>query len=136
MQELRRFLIYMEYNLTLITSNKDKIRQAKEVFSNTSIQINYIANDLPEIQANSSIEIAKETAIYYAKKINGAVIREDHSLFINALYPFPGPYTNYFDKNMPVETLLSILKKEKDSIYMEEIQKFQEKTTHNLEKPR
>lgn len=126
----------MEYNLTLITSNKDKIRQAKEVFSNTSIQINYIANDLPEIQANSSIEIAKETAIYCAKKINGAVIREDHSLFINALYPFPGPYTNYFDKNMPVETLLSILKKEKDSIYMEEIQKFQEKTTHNLEKPR
>lgn len=42
------------------------------------------------------------------------MICEDHSMFINSLYPFPGPYISYYDKNMPVETLQTILKNEKD----------------------
>jgi len=33
-----------------------------------------------------------------AKELNNPAIREDHSLFIEAL-GIPGPYTNYIEKN-------------------------------------
>lgn len=36
-------------------------------------------------------------------------MREDHSLYIDALEGFPGPYTNYFNKTMSVELLLKIM---------------------------
>lgn len=101
--------------LTFITSNEDKIKSVKEVFSNvTNIDLHFVHNDIPEIQGNSSVEIARETALHYARHVNGLVVREDHSLYIRSLYPFPGPYTNFFNNSMPVETLLSMMKNMSD----------------------
>jgi len=104
----------------IITGNKGKLMAAKKEFSKFGIEVESIKKNYPEIQADSSIEIAKFTAIQAAKEFKVSVVREDHSLFINALGKFPGPYTNYFDKNLPVEKLLELLKNAKDRTgYME-----------------
>lgn len=94
----------------VITRNKGKLMAAQKAFSKFGIVVEAIEKDYPEIQAESSIEIAKFTALQAAKEFKVPVIREDHSLFINALGGFPGPYTNYFEKMIPVEKLLAMLK--------------------------
>ena len=104
----------------VITGNKGKLFAAQKAFSKYNIQVKQIKKEYPEIQAKSSIEIARFTALEAIKEFRAPVIREDHSLFIHALNGFPGPYTNYFDKTMPVETLIKILSLFKDrSAHME-----------------
>ena len=93
----------------LITRNKGKLLAAQKIFSRYSIQVKQIKKDYPEIQAKSSLEIARFTVLEAIKEFKVPIIREDHSLFIHALNGFPGPYTNYFDKTMPVETLIKVL---------------------------
>lgn len=94
--------------LYLITRNKGKLLAANSVFDKFGIQIKPVEKDYPEIQATSSLEIAKFTAIQAAQELQHGAIREDHSLFINAL-GIPGPYTSYIEKNLPAGKLLEIL---------------------------
>lgn len=96
-------------NLYLVTKNQGKLMAAKNAFDKYNIEIVPVEKDYPEIQAETSLEIAHFTAIQAAKDINSPVVREDHSLFIHALN-IPGPYTNYIEKNISAQKLLEILK--------------------------
>ncbi len=92
----------------LITKNQGKIAAAKSVFDQYGIELKNIEQEFSEIQADTSLEIAKHTALEAVKATNLPVIREDHSLFINALN-FPGPYMAYVEKNLTLPKLLQIL---------------------------
>ena len=93
--------------VTLLTSNPDKIRAAQEVFKKYDIEVE--KTDLPfeEIQASSS-EVAKRIVQEAYEKLKRPVLREDHSFFIGDT-GIPGPYMNYFDKKIDVDSLISIL---------------------------
>ena len=103
----------MATKVTLLTKNSGKLKAAKSVFEPYSIVLEATDFEFPEIQADSSLEIAKHTAISAAKALNKPVIREDHSLFLNALGA-PGPYMNFFEKRISAEDLLKILSSFKD----------------------
>jgi len=92
----------------LLTKNSGKIKAAESVFSKYSIEIASLEKEFPEIQADSSLEIARYSAILAAKELNVQVIREDHSLYINAI-GIPGPYTNFIEKKISPEKLIKIL---------------------------
>ncbi len=92
----------------IVTRNKGKIMAAKNAFSKYNIQVKFIDKNYPEIQADSSVDVAKFIAIKASKEFNVPVVREDHSLFINAL-GFPGPYTSFIEKRLSAEKLLKIL---------------------------
>ena len=110
----------MAKTIYILTRNKGKILAAQSVFSKFGIEVKNIEKDYPEIQGKDSAEIAKHSALEAAKEFKVPVVREDHSLFINALGGFPGPYTNYFDKKIPAEKILDLMKDAKDrSAYME-----------------
>jgi len=104
----------MKKQIFIITKNTGKIAAAKKAFSEFEIEVKNIDKDYPEIQASSSLEIAKATAIQAFNDFKLPVVREDHSLFINSLGGFPGPYTSYFDKKIPAEKILELLKNQKD----------------------
>ncbi|MDO8610574.1 MAG: non-canonical purine NTP pyrophosphatase [bacterium] len=97
----------------LVTKNSGKLAAANSIFSKYNIELNLVKNDYPEIQAENSLEIARFTALEAAKSLNAPAIREDHSLYINAL-KFPGPYTNYFEKKISPAMLLEWLKNYND----------------------
>ncbi|OGC48029.1 MAG: hypothetical protein A3A94_00080 [Candidatus Portnoybacteria bacterium RIFCSPLOWO2_01_FULL_43_11] len=99
--------------VNIITKNSGKLLAAKKVFEKYGITVNQIDKEYPEIQAENSLEISKYTAIQAAKKLGKSVIREDHSLFINAL-GMPGPYTNYIEKKLSVKKLLEIMRNQPD----------------------
>lgn len=93
----------------LVTRNPGKLLAAKSVFDKYGIEIQNVEKDYPEIQADTSLEIAKYTAIEAAKDLNTPAVREDHSLFIEAL-SIPGPYTNYIEKKIPADKLAALIK--------------------------
>jgi XTP/dITP diphosphohydrolase len=96
-------------NIYLITKNPGKLMAAKSAFDKYDIKIITPDKYYPEIQADTSLEVARVIALQAAKELNSPVVREDHSLFIHAL-GVPGPYTNYIEKKISVEKLLEILK--------------------------
>jgi len=94
----------------VITGNPDKVKAATRAFENTGIQLSRVDNRFREIQAEDSMEVAKHTVRKMMEFFEEPVVREDHSLYLKGLEGIPGPYISYFDKNLPVETLLELLK--------------------------
>ena len=99
--------------VNVITKNPGKILSAENLFSRYNIEVTFIKKDYLEIQADTSIEIAKFTALQAAKEFNIPVIREDHSFFLTA-WNIPGPYMNYFERKLPVKKLLEMINNESD----------------------
>ena len=99
--------------VNIITKNPSKILAAENLFSRYNIETVFIKKDYPEIQTDTSIEIAKFTALQAAKEFDIPIIREDHSFFLNA-WGIPGPYMNYFERKLPVKKLLEIMSNESD----------------------
>lgn len=93
----------------LVTKNSGKLLAANSVFEKHGIKIQGVKKDYPEIQAESSLKIARYTAIEASKDLKAPAIREDHSLFIDAL-GIPGPYTNYFEKKIPANKLAALIR--------------------------
>jgi len=94
--------------VNILTKNPGKQLAAEEAFKKYGIAVNFIEKDFPEIQADSSLEIAAFTAKMAAKELNMPVVREDHSLFLDAL-GIPGPYTSFIEKKLDCKKLIKIL---------------------------
>jgi len=109
----------MTREVYVLTGNSDKLKSAKKAFEGTSVEIKQLNEDIPEIQASSSLEIARHTVKQVMEEYDKPVIREDHSIYLDAVPGFPGPYMSYFDKNVPAERLLEILEGEKSTGYFE-----------------
>ena len=97
----------------IITKNKGKIKIVDFVFPKYGIEYEFIDKEFPEIQAATSKEIAEFTVIQASNELKIPIVREDVSLYFNAL-GFPGPFTAYLEKTVPPEKLLEILKPFKD----------------------
>jgi len=92
----------------LLTGNLGKIKAANHVFNKYDVEVLPFELDIPEIQAKTSAEIAKNM-VEEAYKVSGKpLIREDHSFYIREL-GFPGPFMTYVDKVITPEQLLKIL---------------------------
>ncbi len=94
--------------VNILTKNPGKQLVAKETFGKYGIAVNFIEKDFPEIQADSSLEIAAYTARIAARELGMPIIREDHSLFLDAL-GIPGPYTSFIEKKLDCKKLIKIL---------------------------
>ena len=92
----------------LVTKNPFKLSAARSVFDKYNIEIEPLGKEYPEIQSDSSLEIARCVALQAAKDTGKPIIREDHSFFINYL-GIPGPYMSYIDKRISPERLIELL---------------------------
>jgi len=92
-----------------MTKNKGKIAAAQSVFDKYGIEVKSLDFDVPEIQADSSLEVAKNMVFQAFEKFKEPVIREDHSLFIDEIN-FPGPFVAFAEKNISAEKLAQMIK--------------------------
>ena len=99
----------MSASIYLATRNPGKLMAANSVFGKYGITLRSVEKDYPEIQDETSLAIAKFTALQVARDLNSPAIREDHSLFIEAL-GIPGPYTNYIEKRIAAPKLAELIK--------------------------
>lgn len=96
-------------NLHILTKNEGKLKAARSTFDKYGITLLPVNKEYPEIQADSSLEIARYSAQLAAKDLQIPIIREDHSLFIEAL-GIPGPYINYVEKKVSVANICKLIK--------------------------
>lgn len=101
-------MLYIMKQVYLLTGNPGKIAAANLIFERFGVEVLPLELDIPEIQATSSQEIARNAAQEAFERTNKPVIREDHSFFIDEL-GIPGPYMAYMDKKVSVEQLLKML---------------------------
>lgn len=93
----------------LLTGNSDKLKSARKAFKGKNAVLKQLGEDYPEIQASSSLEIARHTVKQAMEDYDKPVMREDHSMYLDAIPGFPGPYMSYFDQNTSAEKLLELL---------------------------
>ena len=101
-------------HVSLITRNREKLMAAKAAFSKYGIGVQQITKKYYEIQADSSVEIARHTALHAAKIEGIPVIREDHSFFIRAFGGMPGPYIAYIERWLSADLLARAMRGFKD----------------------
>lgn len=99
----------MTDKLVVVTSNPDKISSAEKAFHETGIEIERVENRFPEIQAETSLEVAVNTVNRMRKFFDCPLVREDHALHLDGLNGFPGPFVSYFDDTVPAEDLLDMV---------------------------
>ena len=99
----------MAETVYILTSNSDKFESAKKAFKSSNIELRQLSKDYPEIQASNSLEIARHSVEQAMEEHDKPIVREDHSVYLDAVPGFPGPYMSYFDKNLPTEKLLQLL---------------------------
>lgn len=109
----------MTSRVYLITGNSDKVKAARKAFNATSIELEQLDRNYREIQAPSSLEVARHTVEQALQDCDGPIIREDHSVFLDAIPGFPGPYMSYFDQKLPAEKLLELLEGRERTGYFE-----------------
>jgi len=96
-----------------VTSNKNKFKEAKEIFGN-EIKLKLAKIKLEEIQSDRLEDIAKHKAESAFEKLKKSLIVEDSGLFIKELRNFPGAYSSFILKTIGIEGILKLLEGSKN----------------------
>jgi len=100
--------------ITLLTGNHFKLETAQLALQPFDIEVEGHKTELPEIQDDNVLNIAKDMAINEAEKLNKPVLREDHGFAIEALNNFPGPYMAFVEKTLSPIQVLNLMRDEKN----------------------
>ncbi len=105
--------------LNFLTNNQFKIACANMALQKYDIEVVPINLDIPEIQADTNIEIARESAKRAVELLGAPVAREDHGFFLDAYPGWPGPYMAHTERILPPEDLLRLLEGKERTGYFE-----------------
>lgn len=106
------------------TTNKKKVEDAQICLEPFGIRVVQADVNVPEIQADSLVEVARDKAVKPYNEIGEPLIAMDSGLFIEDLNGFPGIYAHYVDDTLGVEGLLSLVEginKEDPKGYVEKV---------------
>lgn len=96
-------------HIYFITTTKHKYDAFSQHVSLPGHQFEQLALETPEIQTESSLQVARFSADYMAKQLNHAVVREDVGHFIPSLHGFPGVYLKFIERQLGIEGTLRLL---------------------------
>ncbi len=91
--------------LYLVTGNKDKLREAKQILGE---QIKNIDIDLEEIQELDSDKVSEHKAKLAYEKIKKPLITWENALYLNCLNDFPGPLIKWFWKTVTLKKICEL----------------------------
>ena len=93
--------------ITLVTSNPGKLREAQQILGNQNIVNQKI--DLPELQFDTSEQVAYYKAKEAAKIVGGPVLIDDTALHFHAIGGLPGAYIRSFIEKLTPANLAKLL---------------------------
>ncbi|HJJ36616.1 MAG TPA: XTP/dITP diphosphatase [Methanocorpusculum sp.] len=94
--------------ITVVTTNKGKAAEIAAFFAGIA-DIEAVALDLVEPQAETLEEISRAKAEQAYAKLQRPLIVDDTGLFIEAFNGFPGPYAAYVQKTIGNAGILSLM---------------------------
>ena len=93
--------------LLFATHNPNKVREFKEILKGVA-EVEQLNEEYPEIQADTSEEVAAESVKKSAEKHGKTIIVEDSGLFIDALKGFPGVYSAPIHRQIGLRGILKL----------------------------
>ena len=103
----------MTEEITLVTSNKNKVREFKKVLE-PEIKVKHIELEYPELRSDEPEEIVEMASRQLSDSVGKAVVVEDSGLFIKSLSGFPGTCTKYIFVRIGNEGILKVMEKVRD----------------------
>jgi XTP/dITP diphosphohydrolase len=97
-----------------ITTNEFKFKSFAEAIHLDMYNVERLAIETPEIQADDNREVAEFSAEWAANEHNHPVITEDVGMYIQALNGFPGPFLSQAEKKLGAEGFLALLQDKED----------------------
>lgn len=97
-----------------VTTNQYKFDKFTQAIDAPGIEIEQLAEETPEIQADSNKRIAEFSAWSLAHKYNLPILKEDVGMYIRSLNGFPGPYINQVEKWIGTAGFMQLLLRKKD----------------------
>lgn len=88
------------------TGNPGKLREVQAKFAPLSFEVEQLADEYPEIQADTLEEVVQNGLKWLYERHKLPIIIDDSGLFIEALAGFPGVYSAYVFKTLGCEGIL------------------------------
>lgn len=95
-------LPHVPAGFVFVSSNEDKWREAQLILGRP---LERVSLELPEIQAATTMEVARAKARVAFTQLQRAVIIEDAGVELAALGGFPGPFIKYWEKLGGLESI-------------------------------
>ena len=95
--------------LLFATTNKNKVPSVSRVLERYGIEVEQYDIDIPELQAESAVEIAAAKARWAFDKIGKPLMVIDSAFHIEKLKGFPGPNVKWATKQLGLEGYLRLL---------------------------
>ncbi len=108
-RERRRSVWGVARRILLVTGNRGKLEEAREVLGEYGVEVEQAQAWKLEVQSESLEEIALQAARIAYAQLRRPLAVEDAGLFINALNGFPGPYSSYAYKTIGIPGVLRLL---------------------------
>ncbi|MBD3310660.1 non-canonical purine NTP pyrophosphatase [Candidatus Woesearchaeota archaeon] len=103
----------------LVTGNRHKFREIKELMDRNRIEIEQIDLDKPEEKSDDIKEIAETAAKRLADEFKKPVMVDDTGIYFTAWNNFPGPHPKFVWNSLGYEGMLKLLEgKERAAYFM------------------
>lgn len=96
--------------ITLMTSNYRKAESLQKAVAPYGYKVKTSNIEFPEIQSNSTAEVAAFAAKWVADKIKKPCVKMDSGFFIKEFGSFPGVYVRWVDEGLGVKRFFDIVK--------------------------
>ncbi|MCX6809114.1 MAG: hypothetical protein NTW50_05645 [Candidatus Berkelbacteria bacterium] len=101
----------MNKTIKLITGNQRKAESLQKLVEPFGFCVEIINVEAPEIQADSTAEVAAFAAKWVADKIKKPCVKMDSGFFIKEFGGFPGVYVRWVDEGLGAERFFDMLEK-------------------------
>lgn len=96
-------------NIYYITGNQSKFLTAQHCLQKFDISIQQKSVEVPEIQAESSLDVALDKATKAFALVKKPLLVSDHGWAVEALNGFPGPYMKYINTWLTPQDILALM---------------------------
>jgi XTP/dITP diphosphohydrolase len=93
----------------LVTSNKGKYVEYKEMMERAGLDLELKLMSYPEEQLDTIEEVAEKSMSYLKGVIKGDFLIDDSGLFIESLRGFPGVYSSYVNRTLGNGGILKLM---------------------------
>ena len=93
-----------------MTNNLRKVESLQKVVAPYGYKIEITKVEFPEIQSNSTAEVAAFAAKWIAEKIKKPCVKMDSGFFVKEFGCFPGAFVRWVDEGLGVERFFDIVK--------------------------
>ena len=104
-------------NITLITTNQNKVDEVTEIMKEFSIGVDHTNIDYPEDKEGTIQELVTKAVKPLAEKLNKPVVIEDTGLFFEAYKDFPGLFPKIIYKSIGFKGIQKLLEGESRKAY-------------------